>query len=187
MHSKAYLSTRTGTWVTRRIGLNGRPFDIQFLRRSWNTMFHLTPYPILCSSAEWYINTRFDHEVYGLKPNHRIFSQHVMVNDELPNRIMSGTVIVKGNIERFTENGVIFEGIVLRKFFNYCFTNKFSALIAKINLFFFYRFLFVFFILNFTSNLTYYLTNNYIPLKISFHLVIYHKPIIYSSLLLMIH
>jgi hypothetical protein len=100
-------------------------------------MRNLTPYPILCSAAEWYINTRFDHEVYGLKPNHRIFSQHVMVNDELPNRIMSGTVIVKGNIERFTENGVIFEGIVLTKFFNYCFGNKLSALIAKINLFFF--------------------------------------------------
>jgi len=33
-----------------------------------------------------------------------------MVNDALPNRILSGTVIVKGNIDRFTENGVIFEG-----------------------------------------------------------------------------
>jgi hypothetical protein len=33
-----------------------------------------------------------------------------MINDALPNRILSGTVIVKGNIDRFTENGVIFEG-----------------------------------------------------------------------------
>lgn len=42
--------------------------------------------------------------------SNRIFAQHIMVNDALPNRILSGTVVVKGNIKRFTENGIVFEG-----------------------------------------------------------------------------
>lgn len=33
-----------------------------------------------------------------------------MVNDALPNRILSGTIVVKGNIKRFTEDGIVFEG-----------------------------------------------------------------------------
>ncbi|CAG2182011.1 unnamed protein product, partial [Oppiella nova] len=33
-----------------------------------------------------------------------------MINDDLPNRILAGYVQVKTNIERFTPNGVIFEG-----------------------------------------------------------------------------
>lgn len=33
-----------------------------------------------------------------------------MVNDALPNRILSGTVIIKGDIEEFVEDGVIFKG-----------------------------------------------------------------------------
>lgn len=87
--------------------------DTQFLRRSWNSIFRLTPNPLLNSVAEFYINTRFDHKTYQLKPKHRLFGQHIMVNDDLPNRILSGSVIIKGNIERFTENGVIFEGNVM--------------------------------------------------------------------------
>ena len=51
-----------------------------------------------------------DHALYNLKPKHRIFAQHVMVNDTLPNRILAGTVQVKTSISSFTENGVIFEG-----------------------------------------------------------------------------
>ena len=37
---------------------------------------------------------RFDHGRYGLKPDHRILAAHVTINDELPNRIASGTVQV---------------------------------------------------------------------------------------------
>lgn len=60
--------------------------------------------------VEHMLNSRFDHEKYGLKPAHRVFGQHPMVNDALPNRILSGTVVVKGDIEEFVEDGVIFKG-----------------------------------------------------------------------------
>jgi dimethylaniline monooxygenase (N-oxide forming) len=44
-----------------------------------------------------------------LKPKHGLFSAHQTLNDELPNRIISGGVIVKANVAEFTETGAIFE------------------------------------------------------------------------------
>jgi dimethylaniline monooxygenase (N-oxide forming) len=79
-------------------------------RRYRNAIFGLLTYEMRCSLTESFVNSRFDHEDYQLKPQHRILAQHPMVNDALPNRILSGTVIVKANIDRFTEDGVIFEG-----------------------------------------------------------------------------
>ena len=35
--------------------------------------------------------------------------QHAMVNDSIPNAILSGMLVVKGNVKEFTENGVLFE------------------------------------------------------------------------------
>ncbi|XP_022240820.1 dimethylaniline monooxygenase [N-oxide-forming] 5-like [Limulus polyphemus] len=107
---KVYLSTRRGCWIIHRVGPDGLPFDATFLRRYWNMMWQSIPYKLLCYLSERYINKRFNHEIYNIKPDHRIFGQHPMVNDSLPNRILSGTVILKGNIKEFTQNGVIFEG-----------------------------------------------------------------------------
>ncbi|KFM71581.1 Dimethylaniline monooxygenase [N-oxide-forming] 5, partial [Stegodyphus mimosarum] len=56
------------------------------------------------------VNKKFDHNVYNLQPKHRILSAHPTINDALPNCILSGRVIVKGDIDRFEENGVIFAG-----------------------------------------------------------------------------
>nr|XP_015211474.1 PREDICTED: dimethylaniline monooxygenase [N-oxide-forming] 5-like [Lepisosteus oculatus] len=39
----------------------------------------------------------------------RLFSQHPTVNDELPNRILSGTVAVKPNVREFRGSSVVFE------------------------------------------------------------------------------
>ncbi|KAF7642251.1 hypothetical protein LDENG_00261420 [Lucifuga dentata] len=43
---------------------------------------------------------------FTLNLNLRLFSQHPTVNDELPNRILSGTVQVKPNICRFQGSSV---------------------------------------------------------------------------------
>jgi len=47
--------------------------------------------------------------MYGLKPKHRWDSAHPMVNDELPNRIICGSIVLKNNIKRLTKTGVEFE------------------------------------------------------------------------------
>lgn len=110
VNSKVWLSTRRGAWVVHRVGPFGKPFDTLFLRRWVNFLFNVNSYNVTCSVAENFINCHFDHSQYKIKPKHRIFEQHIMVNDALPNRILSGTVELRQNIERITETGVIFEG-----------------------------------------------------------------------------
>jgi dimethylaniline monooxygenase (N-oxide forming) len=57
--------------------------------------------PIVESFAKSMLNKRFDHAAYGLQPKHGILGQHPMVNDELPNRLASGTLKVKSNIKHY--------------------------------------------------------------------------------------
>lgn len=64
----------------------------------------------MCSMFEKIMNTHVDHELYNLKPKHRILSQHPTVCDILPIKLLSGTVRIRGNIKKFTKNGVIFDG-----------------------------------------------------------------------------
>jgi dimethylaniline monooxygenase (N-oxide forming) len=107
---QVYLSTRRGSWILYRVGPFGTPFDMMYLRRIVFDIFNIVPYSLSCATTERFLNSRFDHKLYGLEPSHHVWSQHPMVNDALPNRILSGTVIVKGDIQEFTEDGVIFEG-----------------------------------------------------------------------------
>nr|XP_039270502.1 flavin-containing monooxygenase 5-like isoform X1 [Styela clava] len=105
---QVYLSTRRGTWLFSRIMDKGVPFDFLLITRftSW-LMLNL---PSLMNPLfESILNTRFDHEKYGVKPKHRVLSQHPTISDELPHRIVNGTVILKPNVTEFTENEVIFK------------------------------------------------------------------------------
>ncbi|UXI20837.1 hypothetical protein NH340_JMT06781 [Sarcoptes scabiei] len=107
---QVYLSTRRGTWVTKRVGPYGWPFDAFFHRRILLKILKFLPKSIGSSIIENLLSFNMDHHWYQLRPKHRFFSQHVMINDALPNRIISGRVIVKSDIERFTRDGVIFKG-----------------------------------------------------------------------------
>ena len=67
------------------------------------------PQNLINTVAESKVNNKFDHFTYGLKPKHRLLSQHPMVNDDLPNRIICGSVMIKPNIRCITKTGVEFE------------------------------------------------------------------------------
>ncbi|CAG2177878.1 unnamed protein product [Oppiella nova] len=105
-----HLSTRTGSWVTHRVGHKGKPFDAVMVTRFFNTMFNVSPLRLANAAVEWYLNMRFDHKLYGLKPKHRFLSKQILVNEDLPKKIMTGSVVIKGDIQEFTEHGVIFTG-----------------------------------------------------------------------------
>ncbi|XP_075748741.1 flavin-containing monooxygenase 5-like isoform X2 [Rhipicephalus microplus] len=104
-----YVSTRRGCWTIPRVALRGEPFDTANVRRSWNWLFHLLPYSIVCSVGEHEANQRFDHTLYNLAAQHRIHGQHATISDALPSKILNGTVVVKGDVRCFTEDGVFFE------------------------------------------------------------------------------
>uniref|UniRef100_A0A8C2Z814 Flavin-containing monooxygenase n=1 Tax=Cyclopterus lumpus TaxID=8103 RepID=A0A8C2Z814_CYCLU len=105
---QVYLSTRRGAWILNRVSDNGLPRDMLNTRMAI-FMRHVLPFGLSCGAAERKVSRRFDHSLYNLKPAHRMFSQHPTVNDELPNRILSGTVQVKPNIRRFQGSSVEFD------------------------------------------------------------------------------
>lgn len=109
MAKKVYLSTRKGSWILNRVGDNGVPSDLMFNNRMRGWFIQMLPVGFINNVGEKQLNKRFNHKLYGLKPAHRIFSQHPMVNDDLPNRILSGTVSVKPNVQEFRGSSVVFE------------------------------------------------------------------------------
>ncbi|VDN45025.1 unnamed protein product [Gongylonema pulchrum] len=92
-----------------RIWYKGEPQDVVFLNRYIHSFQKILPRSASNWAIERHVNERFDHGRYGLKPKHRALQAHPTVNDELPNRIASGTVIIKPNIASFAERDVIFE------------------------------------------------------------------------------
>ncbi|XP_069823527.1 flavin-containing monooxygenase 5-like [Dendropsophus ebraccatus] len=106
---QVFLSTRRGAWVTNRVSTNGYPLDIAKLSRFLQLVQKMLPKSLLNHIAEKTANNRFNHGNYGVLPEHRFSSQHPTVNDELPNRIISGYIQVRPNVKEFTDSGVIFE------------------------------------------------------------------------------
>uniref|UniRef100_A0A914DFC5 Flavin-containing monooxygenase n=1 Tax=Acrobeloides nanus TaxID=290746 RepID=A0A914DFC5_9BILA len=106
---QVYLSTRRGAWIVHRIFDYGEPIDMALSSRIQTLQNDLLPLSVKNWIAEKLLQKKFDHAKYGLKPKHGFYGQHPTVNDDLPNRIANGTVLIVPNIKAFTENGVIFE------------------------------------------------------------------------------
>ncbi|TKR72296.1 hypothetical protein L596_019768 [Steinernema carpocapsae] len=124
---KVFLSTRSGSWIMNRVWDCGEPSDLAFLNRFTYFFKGVLPFNMQNWILERKLNSRFDHGRFGLKPNHRLLQAHVTINDELPNRLISGTVVVKPNIERFTETGIVFDdGTVVENVDTVIFATGFS-------------------------------------------------------------
>ncbi|XP_012585466.1 PREDICTED: dimethylaniline monooxygenase [N-oxide-forming] 5 [Condylura cristata] len=106
---QVFLSTRRGSWILNRVGSHGYPSDMLYSSRLKYYMKNILSESTINTFLENRLNQRFDHALFGLKPKHRPLSQHPTINDELPNRIISGLVKVKGNVKEFTETAAIFE------------------------------------------------------------------------------
>ncbi|XP_074762938.1 flavin-containing monooxygenase 5-like isoform X2 [Athene noctua] len=106
---QVFLSTKRGTWVLHRLADGGYPFDFTYISRFTQVLRSLLPQSTINFYLERKLNARFNHALYSLQPRHQIFDQHPTINDDLPNCIISGRVIVKPNIQEFTETSAIFE------------------------------------------------------------------------------
>ncbi|XP_070323302.1 flavin-containing monooxygenase 5 isoform X2 [Odocoileus virginianus] len=106
---KVLLSTRRGAWILNRVADYGYPFDVVLSSRCNSLLKKIVGQSAASRYLEKKINQRFNHEMFGLKPKHRVLSQHPTINDDLPNRIISGFVKVKTNVKAFTETAAIFE------------------------------------------------------------------------------
>lgn len=55
------------------------------------------------------LNKRFDHAKFSLQPKYPPTAMYPTVNDDLPNRIISGSIKIKSNVKKFTRTGVEFD------------------------------------------------------------------------------
>ncbi|XP_076315926.1 flavin-containing monooxygenase 5-like [Tachypleus tridentatus] len=107
---EVYLSVRSGCWIIPRISPGGKPLDASLFRRWWYLICFHTPYKQLRYIVDTFVGEETGHSSYCLRCKRSILEQRSTVNDELLHVIQSGAVTVKGNIRKFTENGVVFEG-----------------------------------------------------------------------------
>ncbi|XP_046893260.1 flavin-containing monooxygenase 5-like [Hypomesus transpacificus] len=113
---QVYLSTRRGAWVLRQVSDNGLPVDINYNTRFIHILFQVLPMSFLNWFGERMLNAMYDHTTYALKPKHRLFSQIPVINDELPHKILAGSVVIKPNVKEFVGSSVVFEdGSVVEK------------------------------------------------------------------------
>ncbi|KAM8931077.1 flavin-containing monooxygenase 5-like [Pelodytes ibericus] len=112
---QVYLSTRRGAWVINRVSDEGYPLDVALYSRYKLFIKQFMTTEMINKWGEKRLNSRFNHENFGIKPQHRITSQHPTINDDLPNRIISGKVLVKCNVQEFTETDAIFEDGTVEK------------------------------------------------------------------------
>uniref|UniRef100_A0A672TX68 Flavin-containing monooxygenase n=1 Tax=Strigops habroptila TaxID=2489341 RepID=A0A672TX68_STRHB len=68
---QVFLSTKRGTWVLHRVADGGYPFDFSYLSRFTQLFQSLLPQKAISFLLERKLNARFDHELYGLRPQHR--------------------------------------------------------------------------------------------------------------------
>ncbi|XP_054646657.1 flavin-containing monooxygenase 5-like [Dunckerocampus dactyliophorus] len=105
---KVFFSSRSGAWVMTRVGSGGLPRDL--LGNSRIDVMKRRLFPRWINwMAEKKLNQTFDHTLYGLKPKRSFFSQRIVVNDDLPARIIAGRVQMKPNVKSFSGSAVLFD------------------------------------------------------------------------------
>jgi dimethylaniline monooxygenase (N-oxide forming) len=107
--SQIFLSTRRGAWIINRLAADGKPYDLQYNRQALK--FFMSYLPSALRNYIWvtFLHARFNHEMFGLEPEHTFEAQNPLINDDLGPAILCGRVKPKGGIEKLTENSVIFE------------------------------------------------------------------------------
>ncbi|GFS56495.1 dimethylaniline monooxygenase 2 [Trichonephila inaurata madagascariensis] len=108
---QVYLSTRSGAHVINRIGPKGLPYDYLLITPYIYQLLDILPARV----AGWlfetcYLDVLYEQKLYAVKPDHHVFQKDPILNDHIGSKLMSGAVIMKPDIQCFTEDGVIFEG-----------------------------------------------------------------------------
>jgi dimethylaniline monooxygenase (N-oxide forming) len=103
--SQVYISTRRGSWILPRLTTGGRPVDVFGYCRS----IHSIPKKI----RDWLfllkLKSLFDLANFGLEPEDNPSVRLPIINDELPHRIIVGSIITKMEIEYFKDKQVVFK------------------------------------------------------------------------------
>ncbi|XP_047609997.1 putative dimethylaniline monooxygenase [N-oxide-forming] 6 [Phacochoerus africanus] len=107
--TQVIISTRSGSWVMSRVWDDGYPWDMVYVTHFASFLRNALPSFV----SDWLyvkkMNTWFKHENYGLMPLNGTLRKEPVFNDELPSRILCGTVSIKPSVKEFTETSAVFE------------------------------------------------------------------------------
>lgn len=92
--SQVYLSARSGGWVVSRLGDGGEPSDIQFLSR----FIEAVPSSVLSRVMRHKLEEKLNVSNFGLGVEEPPDKRFPVINDELPNRIITGSIQVRADI-----------------------------------------------------------------------------------------
>ncbi|NWJ09952.1 FMO4 monooxygenase, partial [Crypturellus undulatus] len=106
--AKVFVSARSSTWVVSRISSHGFPLDMVTRTRLIHFLEWLLPSGIMKRIKLGKFNSWFNHTNYGLASVHSP-KFNVIINEELPFCILSGTVVLKPTVKEFTESSAVFE------------------------------------------------------------------------------
>ncbi|GBN30747.1 Dimethylaniline monooxygenase [N-oxide-forming] 2 [Araneus ventricosus] len=108
---QVYLSARNGVHVVNRVGLNGIPYDYALFRPYLYQLMDIFPIKFVSWCVETgYLDTQFNHKLYAVVPKQHLLTRDPSVTSNFSAKLINGAVIQKPGIQRFTEDGVIFEG-----------------------------------------------------------------------------
>ncbi|XP_042895039.1 flavin-containing monooxygenase 5 [Parasteatoda tepidariorum] len=109
--NQVYLSTRSGAHVLTRAGPHGLPVDYVLFRRYITICLDVLPTNLCSWLLECFLlDLKFNSRLYAVAPKFHILSKDPVFNDHLASKLISGSIIQKREISKFTETGVIFEG-----------------------------------------------------------------------------
>ncbi|NXL23697.1 FMO4 monooxygenase, partial [Setophaga kirtlandii] len=106
--AKVFLSTRSHTWVVSRVSDHGFPLDMVSTTRFNSLLDWLLPSALTRRIKFRKFNSWFNHTNYGLASS-KSSKFKLIVNEELPFCLLSGTVVLKPNVKEFTESSAVFE------------------------------------------------------------------------------
>ncbi|NXW42991.1 FMO4 monooxygenase, partial [Nyctiprogne leucopyga] len=106
--AKVFLSARSSTWVFSRVSDNGFPFDMVNTTRFNHFFDWLLPSALTKRIRFRKCNSWFNHANYGLA-SIKSSNFKIIINEELPFCLLSGTIVLKPKVEEFTESSVLFE------------------------------------------------------------------------------
>ncbi|NXU17414.1 FMO4 monooxygenase, partial [Pardalotus punctatus] len=106
--AKVFLSTRSNTWVISRVSDHGFPCDMVNTTRFTHCLDWLLPSALTRRIRFRKFNSWFNHTNYGLASS-KSSKFNMIINEELPFCLLSGTVVLKPNVKEFTESSAIFE------------------------------------------------------------------------------
>ncbi|CAN8004438.1 unnamed protein product [Ixodes hexagonus] len=107
---QVFLSTRRINWILP-VHYRGIPLDVYLFKQmrlwlySWLPKSYFSRLMIRCCNESW------NHKIFNLEAKHDVLAQGAVINAFIDGKLLDGSIKIRGPPERFTEKGVVMNGV----------------------------------------------------------------------------